>query len=124
MTLQGLMLVALSALLTTLANLLLRAGILKHGGFSLAADKVAMGLMGLLTQPQFVAGLFFYGLAAVIWFSVLANQDLSVSYPMLVGLTFVLVAVGAGVFFGESFSWQKILGIMIILFGIVMVARA
>lgn len=124
MTTQGLLLIALSAVLTAVANLLLRGGVLGHGGFSLAPDKVLSGLLGLLTQPMLLAGVVFYGLAAVVWFSVLAVENLSSSYPALVGLTFVLVATGAVLFFGESLSLQKLLGMAIILSGIVLVARA
>ncbi|MDS4068169.1 MAG: hypothetical protein RKO24_00940 [Candidatus Competibacter sp.] len=118
------MLVALSAVLTALANLLLRGGVLGHGGLSLAPDKVGSDLLGLLTQPLFVAGVFFYGLAAVVWFSVLAIENLSTSYPVLVGLAFVLVGSGAIFFFSESLSIQKLCGMAIILGGIAVVARA
>ena len=37
--------------------------------------------------------------------------------------TFVLVTLGATVFFHEPVSWQKVLGLGVILAGIVLVAR-
>jgi multidrug transporter EmrE-like cation transporter len=43
---------------------------------------------------------------------------------MLVGITFVLVAMGAVWFFDEGVSWQKLFGMMLILSGIVAIARA
>ena len=124
MTSRGLLLVGVSAVLTAVANLLLRGGVLGYGTFSLAPGKIVGGLLGLLSQPLFVAGVIFYGLAAVVWFAALSIEDLSTGYPVLVGLTFTLVAVGALVFFDESFSLQKVLGMLVILGGIVAVARA
>ena len=56
MTLRGLMLVAAAALLTAGANVLLRAGVLRFGEFSLAPESVINGLIGLAKQPLFVAG--------------------------------------------------------------------
>lgn len=124
MSSQGLLLIGIAAVLTAVANLLLRGGVLAHGGLSLAPGRVLSDLLGLAMQPMFVSGFIFYGMAALVWFSVLAVEDLSASYPVLVGLTFVLVAAGAVFFFSESFSWQKLLGMLIILGGIVVVARA
>lgn len=124
MSSRGLLLLVLSALLTAAANLLLRGGILQHGEFSLALDRVKDQLLSLGTQPSFLAGVFLYGLAALVWFSVLSIENLSTSYPMLVGLTFVLVAIGAAYFFNEAFPGQKIFGMLLILAGIVSIARA
>jgi len=124
MTIRGLSLVAGSAVLTAVANLSLRGGILRYGKFSLALDQIKDGLVGLGTQPLFVVGVLFYGLAAIVWFGVLSIEDLSTSYPMLVGMTFILVASGAVVVFQESFSWQKLVGMAMILGGIVAMTRS
>ena len=124
MTIRGLSLVAASAVLTAVANLTLRGGILRYGKFSLALDQIKDGLVGLSTQPLFIVGVLFYGLAAIVWFGALSMENLSTSYPMLVGATFILVAAGAVFVFQESVSWQKLMGMTMILAGIVVVARA
>jgi multidrug transporter EmrE-like cation transporter len=124
MNLQGFLLVLLTALLTAVANLLLRGGILQYGEFSLSLENAREQFIALSMQPMFVSGVFLYGLAAIVWFSVLSIEDISTSYPMLVGITFVLVAMGAVWFFDEGVSWQKLFGMMLILSGIVAIARA
>lgn len=124
MTLRGLLLVGLTALVQSAANLLLRGGILRYGEFSLSLDRMGNQLVSLGTQPMFVSGVILYGLAALIWFSVLAAHELSVSYPMLVGLSFILVASGGFTFFAESVSWEKIGGMALILSGIAVMARS
>src|SRR3954469_12952108 len=97
MTGAGLLLVILSSLFTVSANLMMRGGVLRAGGFSLSlASALALG-----RQPLFVGGFLLYGIAAVIWFRVLSVANLSTSYPLLVSLTFVLVTLGAVFFFRE-----------------------
>ncbi|ANG62488.1 hypothetical protein A8C75_08290 [Marinobacterium aestuarii] len=123
MNTTGMLLIALSAIMTGAANLLLRAGVLKFGDFSLAANRIIDGLIGLSLQPLFMLGMLFYGLAAIVWFSALSKLELSIGYPILVGLTFVLVASGSSLFFGEVLSAQKLLGMAMILGGIAVIAH-
>lgn len=117
-------LIALTAITTAVANLLLREGVLKAGGLSLSLDRFWSDAMALGAQPLFVIGFISYGLAAVLWFSVLPRLDLSISYPVLVGLTFVLVVSGSVAVFHESLPWAKLAGMALILAGVALVARA
>ena len=121
---RGLLLVGLSALLTVASNLMLREGVTRVGGFGLSPRTLVSDLLRLARQPLFVAGLVLYAMAALVWFRVIATENLNSSYPVLVGLTFVLVTLGATVLFREPASWQKVLGLGVILAGIVLVARA
>jgi multidrug transporter EmrE-like cation transporter len=123
MSTQGLLLVITSALLTVAANLMLRASVLHAGGLSLTAG-VFRQLADLARQPLFVTGVFLYGLAALVWFQVLSVEKLSTSYPLLVSLTFVMVTLGAMVFFKEQVSAGKLFGVALCLAGVFVVARA
>jgi multidrug transporter EmrE-like cation transporter len=116
-------LVASSAVTTAVANLLLRAGVEKAGGLSLNLDRFWSDALGLAAQPLFVIGFIFYGIAAVLWFSVLPRADLSVTYPVLVALTFVLVVSGSVAVFHENLPWVKVVGLGLILVGVALVAR-
>lgn len=111
------------ALLTALANLLLRYGLLKSGGLAIAPGNWLAGWGGTLVQPAFLSGIVLYGLAAVVWFYALSVTEVSTGYPVLVGLTFVLVTFGAVVVFKESVNPLKIAGTVSILAGIVLIAR-
>jgi multidrug transporter EmrE-like cation transporter len=116
-------LLILSAISTVAANLLMRGGINRNGGF-MSQGTVLESVIALMRQPMFVTGFLLYGLAAMFWFNVVATGSLSTTYPLLVSLTFVMVTIGAAIFFNEQVTWQKILGITIILVGFVIVARA
>ena len=117
-------LIALIATTTSVSNLSLRAGLVRLGGFQLAGDTVVQQLLRVLMQPLCLLGLTLYALSSVLWFRALSIVDVSVGYPVLVSLTFLLVTSGSLLFFGESFSWQKMAGLAIIIGGIQMVARA
>ena len=124
MTHRGLILVLISALLTVAANLLLRQGVTAAGGFSLSVGGLGREIVNLLRQPLFDAGMFLYGVASLVWFSVISTEDLSSIYPLLVSLTFLFVTLGAMVFFHETMSIRKLVGLLVILAGISLVAGA
>ena len=109
--------------LTVVANLLLRHGLIKSGGLAFKQGEWMAGWINTLSQPTFIAGILCYGLAAVVWFYALSVTEVSVGYPVLVGLTFVLVTLGAFFVFKEELNPAKIAGILVILIGVAMVAR-
>lgn len=118
MTQAAWVLTAVAAVCTAVANLSLRAGVLRAGGFDLSTwAKVAL-------QPLFLFGLVFYALAAVVWFRVLSIAQITSSYPVLVSLTFLLVSSGSCWFFQEQLTWPKIAGMCVIVAGICIMSRA
>ncbi len=123
MRLEVFAVIMLAALLLAAANLLLRGGLLAGGGLSF--DGAFMLQMGrLFTQPLFLIGVFFYAAATIVWFFALSMENLSSSYPILVGATFICVTLGAVLFFQEAVSLPKGLGMLLIVFGIAAVALA
>ncbi|MEO8626612.1 MAG: hypothetical protein ABI612_00720 [Betaproteobacteria bacterium] len=123
MSLVGASLVLLTAALTMAANLLMRAGVDAAGGFSAGgASQVVSSLVRLFMQPRFTAGFFLYFLASVVWFRVVATEPLSVAYPILVSLTFILVTGGAVLVFSEPVSLRKVAGLAVILAGIAVIS--
>jgi multidrug transporter EmrE-like cation transporter len=120
---RGLLLVSLSAVLTFAANMLLRAGIDRAGWSPGGAGDVLQGLIRLAKDPVFDVGALLYMPASIVWFRVIATEPLSTAYPLLMSLTFIMVTVGAVLFFRETVTAMKLLGLVIILAGIVLVSR-
>jgi multidrug transporter EmrE-like cation transporter len=118
-TLAGFLLLLLTGLCMAVANFLMKSGIGEAGGFALSLS----GLLGLVRQGKFVAGFLLSGIAALMWFRILATQKLSTCYPLFVSLTYTLITVGAFYFFHEKMSLQKLAGLGAIVAGIVVVAR-
>ena len=123
MSTSGLVLVGLSAVLTVASNLLVRFGVERAGGLSLSLSDIVGGLLRLARQPSFDVGIVLYASAAVVWFRVLSTENLNISYPLLVSMTFLLVTVTATILFHEPLSWGKLLGLGVILAGIALVSR-
>ena len=119
MTLAGSLLLLLTATCMALANVLMKNGIAQAGGFTPSIP----ALFSLLRQPAFVGGFVLSGVAALMWFRILATQKLSTCYPLFVSLTYTLITIGAFYFLHEKISAQKLLGLAIIIAGITTVAR-
>lgn len=123
MSASGLFLVTCVAAITMMANLLLRAGLERSGGFNPeSAAAVLADFIRLLLDPLFATGFIGYFLAALVWFRVLATETLSIAYPVLVGITFLLVTSGAVVMFHEPMSLRKAIGLLVIVAGITIVS--
>jgi multidrug transporter EmrE-like cation transporter len=123
MSITGVILVLLTAGLTMIANLMIRAGIDHAGGVAASGVmELVMAVFKLFLQPLFAIGFVIYFLGSVVWFRVVATEPLSVAYPVLVSLTFSLVTAGAVILFHEALSVRKVLGLIVILAGIVVIS--
>ena len=119
MTLTGFTLLVITALCMAVANLLMKTGITTAGGFGFSASEVVR----LCSQPAFVFGFALSGIAALIWFRILATEKLSTCYPLFVSLTYSLITLSSFYFLHEKISLQKIAGLIAIVAGITAVAR-
>ncbi|OGQ98925.1 MAG: hypothetical protein A2505_03300 [Deltaproteobacteria bacterium RIFOXYD12_FULL_55_16] len=120
MSRTGWILVLLSATLAVGANLLFRSGVERAGGLILSFG----GVINLLRQPRFDLGFILYAVTTILWIKVISIEPLSVAYPVLVSITFLLVTLGAAVLFRENLNWQKLLGLAVILAGIFIISRS
>ena len=61
--------------------------------------------------------------AFAVWLVILSRIELSVAYPVAIGLTLVLVSVSSAVLLKEPVELARVLGIVLILAGISLVVR-
>ncbi|MFZ5569086.1 MAG: EamA family transporter [Thermodesulfobacteriota bacterium] len=59
---------------------------------------------------------------ALLWFAIISRFELSYIFPFM-SLNFVLVTVLSMLILGEPFSWNKIIGVALIVLGVVVVGR-
>lgn len=114
-----------SILLSTLAQLSMKAGMLL---FATHNANGWMGLSSLLDLPALLwvgAGLACYGMSLLFWMSAIARLDLSLAYPML-SLSYVLVYVVAvnWTLLHEQASWIRSLGIVVVILGVILIAHS
>lgn len=108
------------------------AGVAGQTAIKLGVDKpgvaeTATGVFAIVNlifhSPLVLLGLCFYAIGALAWIAVLSRLDLSVAYPFL-ALNFVLVTLVARFFLGESVPPLRWLGILVIIGGILLVAKS
>jgi multidrug transporter EmrE-like cation transporter len=119
MTFGGFLLLFVTGCCGAMANILMKKGISQAGNFVPAVS----GLFRLARQPAFLGGFLLVGISGLMWFRVLATQKLSTCYPLFVSITYFLITLGAFYFLHEKISIQKIAGLVVIVLGIVAVAR-
>ena len=110
-------------LLNAVAQLCLKSGTLKLGMISLLPETLLPTLWQLATNLPIMAGLSLYAFSVLTWIAGLSRVDVSIAYPLL-SLGYVVNAVAAYFLFGEIISWQRALGIGIILIGVYILARS
>lgn len=112
-------------LLNAAAQLMLKAGASSVGSISLSAGASGLMRIGmqLAVHPGILGGLACYVVSVVAWIVALSRVDVSVAYPML-SVGYVINALLAWWLFGEAVSLQRWLGIAVIIFGVVLVARS
>lgn len=112
-----------SVVFNVTANILLKKGVYSIGGISGQKAKLIEELTKAATSPFILLGLTLYGLSFIIWLRVLSFNDLSRAYPIFATIVFLLTTLGSIIFLKESLSPFRVLGIIIILFGIYIVAH-
>lgn len=70
----------------------------------------------------FSLAIFIYGLATLFWIYILRSVPLNQAYSFM-ALSFIFVSIGSYWFFDERISMQLILGLLLIIFGLVLVSN-
>jgi uncharacterized membrane protein len=79
-------------------------------------------LASVLVNPFVLLGFVMYGLSTIFWLIALSKKDLSFVYPFI-SLTYVLVLVLSSLVLKESIGLNKLVGTLIIIFGLIIIAR-
>ena len=111
-------------LLNAVAQVLLKAGTNALGGaIHLTVSNAFETFIRVASQLPILAGLACYALSLVVWIMGLSRTDVTIAYPML-SLGYVVAALGAWMFLGETVSPQRLLGIGVIMVGVALLARS
>ncbi len=116
-------LVLIGVLLNAAAQMLLKAGTNVVGHFQFQLSNVIPIGLKLVFQPYILGGLACYVVSVAVWIMALSRVPVSVAYPML-SIGYVINAVIAWHWFGETLATQKLLGIGFIIVGVFLVAKS
>jgi len=111
-------------LLNAVAQVLLKAGTNALGGaINLTFGNAFETFIRVASQLPILGGLACYALSLVVWIMGLSRTDVTIAYPML-SLGYVVAALGAWMFLGETVSPQRLLAIGVIMVGVALLARS
>ncbi len=86
------------------------------------SDKVFF-LIKLLFDPWVFSGFFAAFIASFFWMAAMTKFDISYAYPFM-SSAFVLVFLLSVILFQETVTWQKIIGLLLIVAGIIVTSRS
>ncbi|MGH8299300.1 MAG: DMT family transporter [Steroidobacteraceae bacterium] len=110
-------------LLNALAQIGLKAATDKTGPLVAASGAMLRRSLELLTVPWLWVALGCYGLSLVAWLVGLSRVPVNQAYPLL-SIGYVINIGLAWWLLGEVPNVQRVLGIAVIVFGVVLVARS
>lgn len=116
-------LILLGVLLNAVAQLLLKAGMIQVGHFEFTLANVKPITSKILINLPIMTGISLYGISVGVWLLVLSRAPVSMAYPML-SMGYVINALAAYYFFGESLTPARLIGIFIIITGVYLVSQS
>jgi len=119
---KNILLILTSVLLNAIAQVLMRKGMLRIGEVTFTSSLVKT-LSQMMTSTFLWLAISCYVMSAFIWMTVLSRVELSFAYAFS-SLGYVLVMVMSAFILKEHISAMRIIGIGIVCFGIVLVARS
>lgn len=120
---QAVFAVLLCTAATSLGQILVKLGLDRviAGGID-TGDRLRF-LVNVFLSPLVIAGLACAVIAAASYLLALTRLPISYAYPF-VALTFPTVLVGSAMIFGDQIPMMRWLGVVVIVFGVVLVARS
>ncbi|MBN1878886.1 hypothetical protein JW823_02150 [bacterium] len=80
-------------------------------------------LFGIYLSWPFAGGLVLFGLNLLCYTFALSRMNLSVAYPIMVGVGFTIIGIASCFFFQERLSLIQMMGLLLILVGVTLVAQ-
>ena len=104
--------------LNALANILIKVGVIDKGG------KISINMFfDIITTPAIIGGILSFVFALIAYEYVLTKMNISIAYPLMTSIGFMIVILASWFFLKESITLIQILGFLFILSGVWMVAK-
>ena len=106
----------------SIAQLLFKKGVSSLGSLNFSLSNLLSLIPKILQNGYLVIGIILFGISFLVYLFALSKSQLSVIYPIFVSAGIIIVSLASWFFLKESLSWPQILGIVIIIFGIFLLA--
>lgn len=109
--------------LNAFAQLFLRKGMMEFATESFSISNIKIWLPQLLSNGFLYLGFFCYTVSIMAWLYVLSKVEVSYAYPFL-SIGYILTAIIGYFAFNENLSAIRIIGILVICFGVILISRS
>lgn len=110
--------IAITILLTVYGQMVIKWQVLKAGTFPENSTGKIEFIWHLLINPWVISSFVAAFLASIAWMAAMTKLPLSHAYPFM-SLAFVLVMGFSGLFFHETITFPKMIGVMLIMIGLI-----
>src|SRR5690554_802261 len=104
-------------LFTVYGQLVLKWRMNLKGQLPLELSDKLIFMARLFLDPWLISGFAAAFVASLFWMAAMTKFEISFAYPFM-SLSFVLVLILSIYIFGETFTWGKVLGLLLIVAGI------
>lgn len=119
---MGYVYILLTIIFTVYGQLILKWRMSLKGAMPESIESKIIFLFRTFLDVWVLSGLFAAFLASVAWMATLSKFELSFAYPFM-SLSFVVVFLLSAIFFQEPITWQKIVGLLLIIIGLIVITR-
>lgn len=120
---QTILIFVFSILFTVSAQLLFKKGVLELGTLSFSINSIFNLILQVLRNLWLMGGVFLLGISFIFWLFLLSRFKLSIAYPILTSVDFILIMLFAFIFLKEKLLPLQILGIFVIIIGIFLLLK-
>ncbi|HIH15422.1 MAG: transporter [archaeon GW2011_AR17] len=117
----GLLLVLVSVFLVDIGQLFLKYGVNQVGSLDFSAGYIAP-FLGIFSNIFVLIGVVLFVSSSLGWLLALSKIPLSYGYP-IVSFGYVFVSLLSWIFFDETLSFLRVVGLMVIVGGVFLLAR-
>lgn len=108
-----------TVLFTVYGQLVLKWRIGTYGSLPETLTAKILFLLSLFKDGYILSGFMAAFIASLFWMAVMTKTDLSFAYPIITAGLTILTVLLAIILFGETLTLPKALGIVLIVFGII-----
>ena len=119
---MGFLYIALTIALTVYGQIVLKWQLDQAGEFPPDLGDKLIFLFRQLLNPWVISSFASAFIASLTWMAAMTQFELSFAYPFM-SLSFIIVAVLSFMFLGETFTWTKVGGTLVIIAGLFLITR-
>jgi len=116
------MAIIVAVIIGVVAQLIIKRGLNAMTTLDLSKN-ILSSYVTIFTSPLIIFGIAIYFASILLWLYALTIVELSYAYPFL-ALSYIFVILGSWYFLGEAVSMLRLVGVLIIVFGVLVVARS